>query len=512
MRTFELLLWFTASCAVLIEIAGPSRRRVAGMFAVLLIPIAALHLTIEGWRVHMAPTYAIAAGLLVLSAGRAWSGKSPVRSTLRTRLLPGSPVIALALTALILPSLFPVYSYDVPSGPYAIGTSIYELVDEARDRDLVVQVWYPASRAAGSPSGVTPRPDLLAGAYASFTGLPAPLFDNLRLIRTHAISNLPVANDRSTFPVVLVSHGPGVGNRSQSVFQLEALASHGFIAVAIDHTRYASTTIFPDGRSIPFDPRVGWPTFVDTLSTAMLKTWAADASFVIDQLERLNQDDSTALLTGRLDMSRLGYLGTSFGGSVVVQTLTQDRRIKAGVAEDGKPYFLDETLSALDRPLMYMQSAAPYIHATDAQLTKWGLTARRFREAEQDHYARQMLLFSHAQGPIYNVYIRGTNHVTFSDFYLAVRVPDIELIPVRRAHRIINDYTVAFFNRYLNASPEPLVDGTTPSPDPEVTVASRLVGSVDHAAGCRVLSGFGDEPCNRRAAIGTGIFQALRQR
>jgi predicted dienelactone hydrolase len=485
MRTFELLLWFAASCAVLIEIAGPDRRRVSGIFAAMLIPMAALHLATEGWRVHMIPTYVIAAGLVLVPAVRWRSGTSAVRSTRRRRLLIGSPVFGLTLVALVLPSLFPVYAYDVPSGPYAIGTSVYELDDHARERDLVVQVWYPAARATGSPAGVTSRPDLLAGAFASFTGLPAPLFDNLRLIRTHAIANLPLAPDRSTFPVVLVSHGPGVGNRSQSVFQLEALASHGFIAVAIDHTRYASTTIFPDGRAIPFDPTVGWPTFVDAQSTAMLQTWAADASFVIDQLERLNQDDSTALLTGRLDLSRLGYLGTSFGGSVVVQTLLQDPRIKAGVAEDGKPYFLEEALSALDRPLMYMQSAAPYIHATDAQLAKWGLTARRFREAEQDHYARQMLLFSHAQGPIYNVYIRGTNHVTFSDFYLAVRVPDSELISVRRAHRIINDYTVAFFNRYLNGSPESLVDGTTPSPDPEVTVASRHAGSPHSAAAGR---------------------------
>jgi predicted dienelactone hydrolase len=442
--------------------------------AVALIPIAALHLGIEGWRIQMLPTYALAAGLLAVARARASYGNPGVRPSPFKRLLIALPVLALEGVALMLPTLFPVYTYDMPSGPYAIGTSVYELMDKARERDLVVQVWYPAAPGTnGSPVGITPRPDLLADAYASFTGLPAPLFDNLRLIRTHAIPNIPVASDQSSFPVVLFSHGPGVGNRSQSVFQLEALASHGFIAVAIDHTGYASTTIFPDGRAVPFDPSVGWPTFVDEQSTAMLTTWAADASFVIDRLEHLNAGDSTNLLTGRMDLSRLGYLGTSFGGSVVVQTLLQDPRIKAGVAEDGKPYFLDEALSSLGRPLMYMQSAAPYIHASDAQLARWGLTELRFREAEQDHYARQMLLFSYAQGPIYNVYIRGTNHVTFSDFYLTVRVPDLQLISVRRAHRIINEYTIAFFDRYLNGSAEALVDGITPSPHPEVTVASR---------------------------------------
>jgi hypothetical protein len=54
-------------------------------------------------------------------------------------------------------------------------------------------------------------------------------------------------------------------------------------------------------------------------------------------------------------------------------------------------------------------------------------------------------------------------------------VPDRERIDVRRAHRIINDYTIAFFDRYLNGTPSPLVDGASPAPDENVTVAARNV-------------------------------------
>ena len=152
------------------------------------------------------------------------------------------------------------------------------------------------------------------------------------------------------------------------------------------------------------------------------------------------------------------------------------------MAQDGKPYFSDQTLTELDRPLMYMQSAAPYITSTDAQLAKWGLTAAQFKIAEQDHYARQMRLFSSANGPIYNVFIRRTNHVTFSDLYLIIGFPDSELMDIRRAHRIINDYTVAFFERYLNGEASLLVDGHTPGPYQEVTVASRNVPNADQLA------------------------------
>jgi hypothetical protein len=58
---------------------------------------------------------------------------------------------------------------------------------------------------------------------------------------------------------------------------------------------------------------------------------------------------------------------------------------------------------------------------------------------------------------------------------LVIDVPDFMRLNIRRAHHIINDYTVAFFDRYLNNEASSLVDGATPSPYPEVTVASRNV-------------------------------------
>jgi len=87
-----------------------------------------------------------------------------------------------------------------------------------------------------------------------------------------------------------------------------------------------------------------------------------------------------------------------------------------------------------------------------------------FRTAEQDHYARLMKLFAAANGPYYNVFIRRTDHVTFSDFYLLIDFPSSTRMDIRLAHRIINDYTIAFFDRYLNGILSPLVDRTTPSP------------------------------------------------
>jgi predicted dienelactone hydrolase len=483
MRTLEALLWLIASGWAVWWWVRPPGRLVNLLFAPAALLAAALHVTIEGIRFHMVPTYAL---LPILVALAIWNPRKP--RTLLLRLVSAIPLCAWIVAAYALPALFPVYRYDAPSGPYAVGTADYELRREAGNRDLVVQAWYPIVKGTkGAAAGITSRPEVLKAAFASFTGLPQALFDNLRLIQTHAIRNVALARGRDRFPVVLFSHGPGSANRSQSIFQMEELASRGFIVIAIDHAGYASTTIFPDGHAVPLIAGFAWPVFVDARSQQLVRTWLADLRFVLDRLQDLDRRDPAGLLTARLDLSRVGYLGASFGGSVVVQALAEEPRIRAGIAQDGKPYFF-ENAAVVRRPLMYMQSADPYIASSDAQLAKWGITSREFKLAEQDHYARQMQLFSYAQAPIYNVFFRGTDHLTFSDLYLVVRLPGRQLIDIRQAHRMINRYTFAFFDRYLNGIPEQLTGPNSPSPYPGVTVASRNVPAAE------MLSSTGTSP------------------
>ena len=417
MRTFEGLLWFVSAVWVVWWLVREPSRRANFTMAAFAVALAGCHLAMEGARFHMGPTYVILAGLWVVTL-RSRSASNPIPSRRWIRLALAAPIAAVVTAAAALPTIFPVFTYAKLSGPYGTGTAEYELKHGPRGRDLVIQAWYPtAAGGRGEPVGITSRPELLQAAYASFTGLPKPLFDNIRFVKTHTILNAAVAPGQPRYPVILFSHGPLSANRSQSVFQMEALASRGFVVVAIDHTGYASTTIFPDGHSAPPSPDATWPVFVDARSTDMLNTWVADVRFVIDRLTALDADDPDGLLTGRLDLSRIGYVGASFGGSVVVQALLDEPRIKAGLSQDGKPYFSDRALTDLRRPLMYMQSAAPYIKSSDAQLARWGLNAGLFKRAEQDHYARQMQLFGRVSAPIYNVYIRRTNHVTFSDLY-----------------------------------------------------------------------------------------------
>ncbi|MEW6273229.1 MAG: hypothetical protein AB1689_28455 [Thermodesulfobacteriota bacterium] len=109
-------------------------------------------------------------------------------------------------------------------GPYPVGVTRLTLHDEARDRTLLTEVWYPADETA---RGVPPSP---VGEY-----LPPELafLADDATVPVVAVREAPISPD-GPFPLVAFSHGSG-GIRFQNTFQVEHLASHGFVVVAPDH-------------------------------------------------------------------------------------------------------------------------------------------------------------------------------------------------------------------------------------------------------------------------------------
>jgi predicted dienelactone hydrolase len=285
---------------------------------------------------------------------------------LQSTMLAGRPVnrlaaglaIGLAVLALVIsiavPIVSPVFRFARPTGPYAIGTLTYHWVDAARSevftadrgdhRELMVQVWYPAQANPSAPGApYVQDADALAPGLARLAqqnaerlspGFPLTVpsfpFTHLQYITTNAVPSAPVADDESSYPVLIFLEGLN-GLRQMNTFQVEELVSHGYIVAAIDQPYTAAEVVLPDGRQVggltkdqlnsllqqSISPVTNAPTLNgQILKDGIIPYLAQDAVFTLHQLAGLNQADPNGILTGHLDVQRAGVFGVSLGGMV----------------------------------------------------------------------------------------------------------------------------------------------------------------------------------------------------
>ena len=370
-----------------------------------------------------------------------------------------------------------------PSGPYPVGTREYDWTDSSRaepyttnpddKRRVVVQVWYPAVAAGGDTARYLIRPD----EFASRLGARAA-----RKARTNSVLEAPVAASDSAFPVLLYNHG-GLWTRWSATFSTEWLASQGYVVVSVEHFGFNQTVRFTDGT--PYQPdTLQFPketgdgekdalTSWAYLDDPVFQIWKGDARFVLDRLEALNREPGP--FQGKLDLTRVGAFGWSFGGALSVQLTRDDPRVVAAVDHDGQ-LFDDVRQHGTTRPVLqihhgvddalaYEEKERPAVRKLLALVESWDSTARTASTA--DWYAAT---------------IAGTDHGDFSDLALFYPRPEGRLDP-RRGHEIINDYTLAFFDQYLRGKPSTLLTESAPK-YPEVTFRAwrRAAVPADSAA------------------------------
>ncbi|WP_334163977.1 alpha/beta hydrolase family protein [Phenylobacterium sp.] len=462
MRALEILLLLTG-LAALLGLAAPRLRRFGRPAALATAVVAAAHVLVEGGRWQMAPAYALAACLL---AAALWRGRAVGRRTRRAGLALGGVGLVLALAASLA---FPVFRFPAPEGPYAIGTVTYHWTDPARPdpftpdpadrREVMVQVWYPA-RPADGPRARYVQDGAALAPIARVLGLPPFVTSHLSLVRTHAAEGAAAAA-LGPRPVLVFSHGRG-GYRQHNTYMTEALVSRGYVVAAIEHPSAAAGVVFPDGRVTTMDPRMMDEGFVDR-SVAVL---AQDVRFVADRLAALDAGDPKGLLTGRLDLRRLGLFGVSLGGMTTAAACQQDPRFRACLILDAvvPPEVVE---AGLRQPVMWISRDV----AT--------MRAEGWREAdvlETDGSMRAA--FAGLSGDGYLVLIPGVFHPGFADAPFLAATPVARSLGLvgpaepRRAGRIMNAYALAFFDRHLNGAPAPLLDGP-PAAWPEVIFESR---------------------------------------
>ena len=421
--------------------------------AVLLMFI---QLLFEGYRWQMLPAYLLVVVLFLLTLPRLRSAASPVKKWSGWAIAGSVLGLLLWLVALALPYLLPVPQLPDVTGPYAIGTQSFHLVDESRDeiytddpvdkREIMIQVWYPAEAGAEGETAVyLENLDVMGSVLAERLDLPSFLLDHVNLVEVGAQRDVPLLETDAPYPVLIFSHGLR-GFRGQNTSLARELVSHGFVVVTIDHTYANVITVFPDGRVALYNPDVlsgnGRPPHT---SNTLVTTWADDIGFALDQLAVWNEEEGNAFAS-RLDLTKAGVFGHSTGGGATVEFCGRDDRCQAAVG-------LDAWLTPVSQEIVTAGLAQPFLFLRADQ---W------FGDDSGDNFAIAESLPAGLEEIAYLATIAGANHFDFSDLPLfSPLTPQLGLSSTMDSDYVVEmmtSMTTTFFRLALKGEGDNLVD------------------------------------------------------
>jgi pimeloyl-ACP methyl ester carboxylesterase len=258
--------------------------------------------------------------------------------------------------------------------------------------------------------------------------------------------------------------------RELYTYQMEELASHGYVVAAMTHTYDGFLTLFPDGTSIEYDGR-RWPRIPSIEGEANLNQleWhTADMLAVLDYLGRLNASLHQSPIAGHLDLSRIGAFGHSFGGVAAAHACQRDQRIKACLNQDGamamKPYYLDVHNWGMNQAFMFIERPPNREPLTYSDLSDLKMTRARAMELiARLNSDRDRTLRSTGMGS-YRVLLRRdfTTHMDFTDLPVLSARTSSDQEDRMRVLSLVRRYTLAFFDTYVRGIKAPLLDHSTP--------------------------------------------------
>jgi predicted dienelactone hydrolase len=371
----------------------------------------------------------------------------------------------------------------LPTGPHPVGRVTLYLTDSSRieplstesaPRDLAVDVWYPAEagtrRAAYLPASLLEDSAAERRLRPYFRGAFGAL--KASAVQTHATEHAVFAKSVRRAPVLVFSHGGGEIKEAYTA-QLEDLASHGYVVAAIAHTYDTAVTVLAGGRTAYYSPR-RWPpmtrSFIDGVPPSeqanpdQLRWWSDDIMFTIDQLTQVNRTASAEPFSGRLDLSKIGAFGHSFGGEAAATACQRDRRLRACLDEDGlaarAPYYPAADGWGMDQAFLLIVRAGPAGLPPDDELARMKLTRAEATDLLNRMDRRQLDTLQHTGQRSYRVVLEpmGTAHGDFGDLSMLQASSDTEADSKAAVMAVVRTYARAFFDATLKKIPSAVLE------------------------------------------------------
>lgn len=233
-------------------------------------------------------------------------------------------------------------TYPYPSGPYAVGSKIFHLIDPNRpetysadgrdfsqknpnhNRELMIKLYYPCDghkKATKIADSIMPYWQKYLEAEIQAGLVTEEMLQDFNNIYTYCkVGTEPIRY--APFPLILFSPGYDSGPYTYTAF-CEGLASEGYVVCFINHTYAMSLVSFPDGRDIFLGAQP---------DSRVVDVCTADVPLVLEELARINATDT--LLKGIIDLNSTAFAGHSLGGMVSINSIKRIPQIKTGVSLD----------------------------------------------------------------------------------------------------------------------------------------------------------------------------------
>lgn len=335
-----------------------------------LIIILVLFNSISGRsRWHYYPIYLLVIGYFILIILNYF--KVVELSPALAKWIVGIGVFLIAIT-IVLILVFPKEKLPIASGKFEVGTRVFELEDKTRNevysveandkRKLKYQVWYPTDKTKEYKKAkwMFDGLELTSQLATSMNMLPFML-NHTAEISSNSYLDAPINNSMDKYPLVIISHG-WRGFRELHTDYAEELASHGYIAISIDHTYGSQAVKFKDGSLAYLKEEalgdLSNPSKYNSDANILVRTYGEDVASVLDDLELLNKNNPD--FKNKLNLDQIGLLGhsTGGGGHVYISLKENDTQIKALLGLDAwvKPVLPEILNEGLSIPSLFIRS------------------------------------------------------------------------------------------------------------------------------------------------------------